>query len=379
MRARPRPVLRSRFNSAVTYLIFAATGVGCALPGALLPSLIVEWGLSDLHAGTLFFLIFSGASLGALAVRGRLTQSMAVGCALVAVSASGLALEGARLSAPCSFVYGLGFGLVMTSISLLRQRVHAERRSLELVRLNLMWAGGAFISPTLALRALATHHSTHLLLLEATFFALAGMWAFTAGRSNVRLPGGSGFTVDAWRRLARVPLALILTTITAPGIEAASGAWLATYAQRTAHGLAWTAAAPTCLWAGLLTSRLFGAVERFEQRLHHKTGALLAMACFAASLIVATPAGVSVLTGAFLLGFSLGPLYPLLLARVMAMEEVGTIFFLAGVAASSLPLLTGAVAERTHSLRIGMTTIACVAALAGLLHWSQTRQTSSAN
>ena len=358
----------SRLHSAATYLIFAATGIGCALPGALLPSLIIEWRLSDLHAGTLFFLIFLGASLGALAVRGRLTQSIAAGSGLIVVAAIGLALEGTTLSAPCSFVYGLGFGLVMTAISLLRQRVRSDRRGLELVRLNLMWAVGAFITPALALRALATHHSSHLLLLEAAFFAVACAWTLTVGRSEIVLSSRSGFTVDAWRKLARVPLALILITIASPGIEAASGAWLATYAQRTAHGLAWTAAAPTCLWAGLLTSRLIGAFGRVEQRLQNKIGALLLLACLAASLIVVAPVGAGVLTGAFVLGFSLGPLYPLLLARVMAIQEAGTIFFLAGVAASSLPLLTGAVAQRAHSLRIGMTTIACVAGLAWVLN-----------
>ena len=358
----------SRSHSLPLYLVFAGTGIGCALPGALLPTLIAEWRLTDLHAGTLFFLLFLGSSLGALAVRGRLTTSVAAGSALVAAGATGLALRGMQLFAPCTFAYGLGLGLTMTAISLLRQRVHADRRGLELVRLNLVWAGGAFVAPAVALHALATRRSTHLLLGEAAFFSLAAFWAATAGRVDVRLTGGSGFGVEGWRKLGRVPLPLILTTIAAPGIEAASGSWLATYTQRTALGLAWTAAAPTCLWAGLLLSRIFGAVSSVEQRLNQRLGALLVTAAAASSLIVLTPAGAGVLAGALLLGFSLGPLYPLLLARVMALEEISTIFFLAGVASASLPLLTGAVAQRTHSLRTGMVAIALAAMAAALLH-----------
>ena len=71
-----------------------------------------------------------------------------------------------------------------------------------------------------------------------------------------------------------------------------------------------------------------------------------------------------------MLGFCLGPLYPLLLARVMAHEEVPTIFFLAGISASTVPLVTGAAAAWGHSLRIGMAAIAAIALAAFMLNWS---------
>ena len=41
------------------YLGFAATGVGVALPGALLPLLLRRWSLSDARGGLLLFCFFS--------------------------------------------------------------------------------------------------------------------------------------------------------------------------------------------------------------------------------------------------------------------------------------------------------------------------------
>ena len=56
---------------------------------------------------------------------------------------------------------------------------------------------------------------------------------------------------------------------------------------------------------------------------------------------------------AFLLGFGIGPCYPLLLAWALRFQRAGSIFFIAGVGAASLPWLMGVLSARTGSLRIG--------------------------
>lgn len=364
---------RSVANSAITYIAFAGTGFGSALPGVLLPELIRAWHLSDLHAGSLFLLLWLGSATGALVVRGRPTSIVALGCGAVALGAFGFAWLGGAAAAPASFLHGLGLGMTMTAISMLRQHVRADRRGLELLRLNLMWSAGALAAPLLAVRALRNHAAPGVLAGEAVFFAVISVWAFTAGAADVVLPNPSGFSRASWRKLGLVPLPLVLATIAVPGMEAASGGWLATYAARASHSLAATVAAPACLWAGSLASRLVGSTPRVERAFAQHVTGLLGCAAVAAVAMVAVPASALILAGAAVLGFALGPLYPLLLARVMAREEVPTIFFLAGVSASAVPWITGAAATWGHSLRVGMGAVAAIGVAAFMLNWSSER------
>jgi hypothetical protein len=113
-----------------------------------------------------------------------------------------------------------------------------------------------------------------------------------------------------------------------------------------------------------------GSLPAAERRLERRVTALLLCATVAAAAMIAVPASALILAGAAVLGFCLGPLYPLLLARVMAREEVPTIFFLAGISASTVPWVTGAAATWGHSLRLGMTAIAAIALAAFMLNWS---------
>jgi fucose permease len=78
------------------------------------------------------------------------------------------------------------------------------------------------------------------------------------------------------------------------------------------------------------------------------------------------------------MGFGIGPTYPLLLAWALRFHRGGTIFFLAGVASSFLPWLTGFVSARQQSLRVGLAvpmaaTLAMVtlSLLLPLKRWSQ--------
>jgi MFS transporter, FHS family, glucose/mannose:H+ symporter len=60
------------------------------------------------------------------------------------------------------------------------------------------------------------------------------------------------------------------------------------------------------------------------------------------------------LPGVFLVGFGLGPVYPLLLAIALQYSEKTPIFFVAGLGSAFLPWLTGIVSSSTASLRLGL-------------------------
>jgi fucose permease len=258
--------------------------------------------------------------------------------------------------------------MTMTSISLLRQQEKCHARSVELLRLNLMWALGACASPVLMTHALRVGDPRTVLLAVGVFFTLFCIWATVWVSRGARLDGGGRFSLQSWRTFRKIPLSLIAMTMLATGIEASGGAWLATYAQRAEHVLAVTIAAPTLLWAGLLCSRLVGSLGA-EESSWRRAPAMMVLVAIATVLLVTQVHGVALLCSSFLLGFGLGPLYPILLARGMTFHQGGEIFFLAGVSAAVMPWLTGALSKRFVSLPAGLLVPAAGAAALLMLGW----------
>jgi MFS transporter, FHS family, glucose/mannose:H+ symporter len=347
------------------YLGFAATGVGVALPGALLPALLLRWHLGDEQGGRLFLMAWIGSSIGALLVRGSLRTTMLLGSLAVATAAVGLGICGGYGADAWMGLYGLGLGMTMTAISLIRQQKAARwgpgRSGTEMVRLNLLWAIGACICPSLTVRALTAGIIQPLLFGLASCFALLAAWA--AMQADVRLlpalADAHGTAVGRTLRVFRnVPAGLIAMTILITGIEASAGGWLATYARRGGHNVVDTIAAPTCFWAGLLLSRLFWSVSdkwmsrRMTQA--QEVRASLALMAIASILLIVGGSAWMVLVAAFCLGFGIGPTYPLLLAWALQFERGGAIFFLAGLGSACLPWLTGLISAQHGSLRIGL-------------------------
>ncbi len=352
------------------YAGFAATGVCCALIGVLLPALIVEWHLDDHGAGLIFLFIWLGSSLGALLVTNVLKVSIILGSAAVAVASFALAFLGQQISSPLMLLYGAGLGLTMTSISLLRQQVMHRSRSVELVRLNLMWAIGACVCPLLVSHALRSGSTRSTFLAVATAFLVLSISSIFVVTIKERLTRSERFVLPSWTIFRAVPARLILTTVLATGIEASAGSWLAAYAHRSQPGILFTVAAPTCLWAGLLASRSLGSFAAVERKMRQKVWVLLALVLLSTVALVIAVHGSALLIASLLLGFGLGPLYPVFLARVLAYQQGGAIFFLAGVSSAVMPWLTGLLSSRTRSLNIGLL-VPAVGALILLLLGSQ--------
>jgi fucose permease len=140
-----------------------------------------------------------------------------------------------------------------------------------------------------------------------------------------------------------------------PGIESSMGGWIAAYVQRTEQTIATTVTAGTCFWAGLLLSRLLSSTVLLYRRYERQV--LIQSLCtvvIGTSLLLATTETLGIVPGVFLVGFGLGPVYPLLLAIALQYSENTLIFFAAGVGSASLPWLTGIVSSATSSLRTGL-------------------------
>jgi MFS transporter, FHS family, glucose/mannose:H+ symporter len=346
---------------------FLGTGIGAALPGAMLPLLLARWSMTDAQAGALFFFFFVGSASGALLSRGLLSWSIARGCAATALGAVLLALASRPTALLAITVYGVGLGITMTSASLLQSRRYPADRIAQMARLNLAWSIGACLGPSIALRGAAAHSPQAMLYALSAYFLLVAVLV-SRWVSNVNaLPA-----VPAPGHIAGMPPLLMLLVPLATGIESAAGGWLATYSKRSGETLGVTVGAVTCFWAGMLISRL---LQSHRQTSVPEQWMLLLGPClmFAALVLVLTSIdGPATLTGALLLGVGVGPMYPLLLALALRHGEGRNVIFVAaGAGASLLPLFTGVVSGWTGSLRAGLGVPLLGALTMACLGWSQ--------
>jgi FHS family glucose/mannose:H+ symporter-like MFS transporter len=352
------------------YVGFAATGVALTIPGAVLPLLLRRWAMSDARGGLLLFCFYGVGSLGAYSARGRMNRSVARGALLTVAGALFLGWAGRWTAYGAIALYGVGLSLTITSISLLlSQRFPAERR-LELTRLNLVWAIGATIGPWVALRstrggaiteAQAILHAQNVLLGVAVFFAMAAAWAMwmeaskpdasvaAAARNLPRADSRGG------SRILGIPWPLLVLIFGATGVDAAASGWLTSYAQRAGDSLGITIGAATFLWLGSLLSRVVHSTN-WAARLPERSVLGTSMVAMSAALVllVAWPAGIATMVAAAVLGLAAGPVYPLVVAAALRHRENSTVFAIASVGASMLPLATGTVSTWSHSLRAGL-------------------------
>jgi len=349
----------------VLYAGFAGTGAGMALPGSVLPALLSRLSLADSQAGLLFFLGWIGTSLGALLVRAPLARSLALGCALVAFGAFGMAWGADSIKWSCfawMAIYGVGLGMAMTATSLLQAGRNAQRRGAELNRLNLIWAIGACVCPSLAEHSLRVANVRAIFSALGLFFILICLWVLVferdpeADRSAQIFPAaGRRLPVSRFGKLALWPLPLVLVIFLPTGIESSMGGWIAAYVQRTQQGIGTTVTAGSCFWIGLMLSRTLSSallLKRLSERF-----VLVQSLCtvvLGALLLIASGASLGILPGVFLVGFGLGPIYPLLLAVALPYSENTTIFFVAGLGSAFLPWLTGVISSSASSLRVGL-------------------------
>lgn len=347
---RHRTAPRGRVSTGIILASFLGTGVGVALPGAMLPLLLVRWSLTDAQAGGLFFLFFVGSASGALMSRGLLNRSIVRGCMATALGAALLALASRPAAFLAMTVYGIGLGITMTSGSLLQSRRYPADRIAQMARLNLAWSVGACLGPAIALHgAAALSPQAMLYALSAYFLVLAALvfrWVPDVTAVPVAPLAGHG---------SGIPPLLMLLVPLATGIESSSGGWLATYSKRSGETLGVTVGAATCFWAGMLFSRL---LQSNRQTSISERWMLLLGPClmFAALVLILTSTnGPTILAGALLLGLGVGPMYPLLLGLALHHGEGrNLIFVIAGAGASLLPLITGLVSSWTGSLRAGL-------------------------
>lgn len=354
----PAAINRSSARTfAVLHPVFALTGVLHVVGGALLPSLSTRFHLSDSDSGLLFLLYFAGTSVGALLCRGNYARVMTMGFAGMAFACGAVVVSSRALLFPVFFLLGIGVGVPMSAVTLLTGRMFPERCAPLLTFLNFTWSLGALAAPLIAARILVHHdyRAAYGLFAVLAFCAALACGTMLRDTPEPERRSQSESRIEAFWLVTAFALAAFLQV----GVENTVATWLPTYALRTASGgLVLAAVSSSLYWAGFLLSRGFCSLVLLRANPIRVLLVAIIAGFFSAVLLEFAPSVEMRDFAMFLLGCSLAPTYPLVLAgffaRTRRTADSRWILFTAGFGGSVLPGIAGRVSNSTGSIRTAM-------------------------
>jgi MFS transporter, FHS family, glucose/mannose:H+ symporter len=349
------------------HVTFFVTGIATTALGPLLPQLIARWSIDDLRAGHLFTFQFSGSFLGVL-LSGLLLPRLgfgpvlALGYLLMAIGVGGLSVASWPAALAAVSCMGLGLGLTVPATNLLVAESRPQKRASALSTLNLAWSVGAVAIPILVTLGGVADGSV---LLEATSVAAVAICAaFFWRRSELgeplRMNPPAPESAKPFPSSSPLVIAALMFFFYV-GTETSVGGWIASYAHRL-DGVARLSAilAPSFFWGGILLGRALAPVafRYLRESIVGRSGLVLAsggvlLAFFAAGLS-------AVMTGAFIAGLGLAPIFPIVVANFSsrfgaAARRLGAATFaMAALGGAILPGMVGYVSSWTGSLRNGL-------------------------
>jgi fucose permease len=151
-------------------------------------------------------------------------------------------------------------------------------------------------------------------------------------------------------------ISLVMLAMFAVGVETSLGGWLTTYSHRAnPEAAAAGALSVSCFWMGMLLSRL-AASTRLLTRVGRSRLLSITLCGTAASVVflVGSHHAAAIDAAAVIAGFSIGPIYPLLLSFLLEYAPKGWIFAVAGLGSALFPWMTGVLSQEHGSLRVGL-------------------------
>ena len=265
------------------------------------------------------------------------------------------------------FCVGFGIGAGLTAGNILVGTVVPSARSRLLALLNVVWSCGAIASPAI-LSACGPAGLRTFFLVASALLGVAAVFAIMIPRSeksqSEAFSSAAALMSDAKPKRLRIPLprlpllAFATVMLLFVGAENALGGWLPTYAVRINSSASFTNIA-MYFWMAELAGRLLMAIptNRFSEATLYRVSA--AMLFFVVMLLLGLPhlasSGIIVLT--ILCGLTIAPLYPLLIAFLLARTGshpgLGPLFATASLGGATLPWFTGIVSTHFSSLRVG--------------------------
>jgi fucose permease len=340
------------------YVGFVLTGTGTVLLGCILPSLMAKWHLDDAQAGSLFAAQFAGSALGAGLVTHDYFHSILRGYVLLTTSALSLAC---LTDSPHSFLFlcfGLGLGLTMTATSMLTGSLFPGRRGAALSSLNACWCLGAVVCPGVVSLWVQTGPVATVFLAFGFSVALV----FLLAGHSTPAPADRASVVSAQER-ARSPLlpiaAFTLVGFLYVGVEASVSGWMMAYVRR--HASAPDLLPPlavSCFWIALLCGRAIAPAVLRRISEEQLLNISLLGAFIGVLFLIIDRSPLAIVFTAIVSGLLLGPIYPLCLARILALANDSPrtkwTFGICGFGGALLPWLTGKLSTYRASLSVGL-------------------------
>jgi FHS family glucose/mannose:H+ symporter-like MFS transporter len=353
----PKPSFTRGTMLLALHPIFALTGAGCAITGALLPSLARTFALTDSQSGLAVFAVYAGMATGALLCRGNYARIIVLGLAALSASSLGMACAVRPLLFPAAFLYGASVGAPMTATSLFAGRNYPARRAATFTGLNFTWSAGAMAAPLIAARVLALLGWRAVYELLAAAALLAAVAAAFSLRDQEETPRTTPETTG-FRNVRLIALFAVFFFLEV-GMESAAGAWLSTYVLRaTATTVALAAAASAVFWTGFLASRGLAPLVLRRLSAQRMLQAALLAALGASAVLLLSRSAVSLVLAILLLGLALAPVFPLALAEFFERARLSSdsrfVLALSGFGGAVFPWLAGIVSSRASSLRVGL-------------------------
>ncbi len=313
----------------LAFFCFILIGISSGAPGVLLPSLINYYHVNNAVIGLLFLVSSVGYFLSAF-TSGILVERLGMrGFLLVGAGAFLIGTLGFGLEPPFTVILltrlsvGLGIGMIETGLNIY---ISALPRSASLLNyLHAFYGVGALIGPVVASTILVLNwgwNSTYFVMAALGVPMFLGFWLLFK-----RTTAPASHTQDAQKSKGGTPLGdtLKLSVVWVAslfllfyvGVEVSLGNWTYTFLLEDRHENAllsgWIVSG---YWFGLTMGRfvLQTLAERFK--MSNTTLVYVCMICiiFALLFIWFLPLEIVTIVGFCLIGFGLGPIYPLTVA-----------------------------------------------------------------
>jgi len=361
-----------RRSILLVHASFVLTGVVVTMLGPLIPILSARWSISDADAGGMFTSQFAGSMLGVglsslLLPRRGFRIVLALGLFWMSLGVAALALSRWPSALAAVFFYGVGFGITIPTGNLLISKMYPEGDASALNLLNMSWGIGAILGPIAIAALVQLHRVEALYWILALLLVVCG--AGVAGSDfNVNPaspPKNSTTPRKNWDwKLGIIFSALFFLYV---GSENAFSGWVATYARRVSGAGSFWALTPAFFWSALVGGRGLAplALRKYSDRRVANAGLILA--CTGTAGLLASRTLWSSTLSALIAGLGFAPVYPIVISLLSrrygdrAQRVAGFMFALAGMGGAVMPLIVGLVADRYHSLRLGLAVpLACL-------------------
>ncbi len=369
-------VMNSKASLPVFHFAFLLTGVATVMMGVLLPTVLVQWSITDAQAGSLFVAQFSAAFAGSLLygeIVSRLGQTKTVitGMEVIAVGICGVALSHWPMLPMFIALYGFGLGFTLPAINLVVASTCGGRRSAALNLLNFSWTLGAVTAPLLfgyLSQGLQVSLSAVLLGLAVLFLG-SGMMVYVVRSPRTGVPNQGPVPVEQRSSSGTWMLTGLLLFLYV-GVETGVASWTPLMGLR--HHILSTASVSVTqafFWGALLAGRLAAASLWRNAPPRALISASLAMATSGIVLLATSASKVTLLSGMVLAGVGLAAVFPTTVAvfspqaTTSAKRSAGMVFAAAGLGGAALPSFIGWMSSHGYSLRVGLWLMALVTIL----------------